>query len=50
MSGVFTKPILNKDGERDSIVMDTSNNTISVKNKNGDTLANFPMELGSLLV
>ena len=41
MSGVFTKPILNKDGERDSIVMDTSNNTISVKNENGDTLANF---------
>jgi len=41
MSGVFTRTILNKDGERDSIVMNTSNNTISVENENGDTLANY---------
>ena len=41
MSAVSTKKFLNRDGETNSLVMDTSNNTILIKNDDGDTLANF---------
>jgi len=41
MSAVSTKKFLNRDGETNSLVMDTSNNTISIKNDDGDTLANY---------
>jgi len=41
MSELSTKRFLNRDGETNSLVMNTSNNTILVENENGDTLANY---------
>jgi len=41
MSAVSTKKFLNRDGETNSLVMDTTNNSILIKNDDGDILANF---------